>query len=632
MLGPQYKSQKDLISRVAGQLHTGQYFEAAKLASEWASSITKQQFSAPTKKSEADVVLYLLLKWTLDHEGYEEAAELLWSPNQFDARPQSTKEVWEAFRSSKLVMLMGAGSMSKSYSMGCLLLLEWLRDPEYTTVQLVGPSADHLEKNLFSHLVALHKDASIPLPGLIGQLFIGLDPRNKKSSISGLIIPPGNKAAGRLQGAKRVQRKKAHPTFGSTSRMFIFLDEVENIPKGIWKDVDNLMTGMGDGTLKIVCAFNPNNQYGDVGKRCEPDGGYENLDPDKHFTWMSTRGWKVVRLDAHRCENVVQKKVLFPGLQTVEGLNLLARNSGGIDSSGYWTMGRGMFPPKGVAMCIIPSGLLADFKAEVIWYERPTPVGSCDCALLGGDVSIFAKGSYGRATGLKFPGTVIEPAGRTVMFKDAQGRVMLRPMLLLEALFKLPAGDTVQMTNSIVQMSRTLQIRPEYLCIDRTGNGAGVHDLCKTQYGDGVVGINYSESASETKIMLEDHGTAYELYERQFSELWFATRKFIEFCCFKILPGIETDPLYSELTGRKYRPVGSKSRAEEKSAYALRNMDKSPDTADAVTLLVALCRRAFNWIPGMDPTKGSDTNPSEEDGDDEGWPRVCCTNRNDTMD
>jgi len=47
--------------------------------------------------------------------------------------------------------------------------------------------------------------------------------------------------------------------------------------------------------------------------------------------------------------------------------------------------------------------------------------------------------------------------------------------------------------------------------------------------------------------------------------------------------------------------------------------------------LVALARRAFNWIPGMDPTTGSDTNPSDED-DDDGFVRICVTSRNDTMD
>src|SRR6185295_460299 len=146
-------------------------------------------------------------------------------------------------------------------------------------------------------------------PGSVGKLFIGIDTRARKGAITGVVIPLGKKAAGRIQGSKRTNRKKPHPKFGKLSRMFIFLDEIANIPVGVWKDIDNVIaSGQGDDGLKIIGAFNPTNIHDEVGLRVEPPQGWAHFDPDVDVDWTSTRGWRVVRLDAARCENVVQGK------------------------------------------------------------------------------------------------------------------------------------------------------------------------------------------------------------------------------------------------------------------------------------------------------------------------------------
>src|ERR1019366_1724696 len=143
------------------------------------------------------------------------------------------------------------------------------------------------------------------------------------SSIRGVIIPKGNtKKAGRLQGGHRRPRLTPHPVFGPLSRLFIFLDEIENIPAGVWQDIDNVLSEIETGGhgFKIFGAYNPTNATDEVGKRAEPPFGYADLDEDAHFRWKSARGWDVLRLDGERCENVIQGKIIYPGLQTREGL------------------------------------------------------------------------------------------------------------------------------------------------------------------------------------------------------------------------------------------------------------------------------------------------------------------------
>src|SRR6185436_6836944 len=313
----------------------------------------------------------------------------------------------------------------------------------------------------------------------------------------------------------------------------------------------------------------------------------------------STRGWFVVRLDAKYSENVKAGRAIFPGLQTLEGFNQIIRNSGGTDTPGYWAMARGCFPPLGTVLSIIPVGMLDDFKAEYICYENPRPCGGVDGALEGGDSARFASGKWGMATGIKFPPTLQHPNGRTIMFKNAKGRAYPRLALQLDKIFLLPKGDTVAMKNEIVRLAKSLGITPEWLALDRTGNMQGVYDLMKYEWGIGVTGVNYSESASETRIMVEDSDVAHKLYDRMQSELMFALRKFIEFGYLKALPGLETTELYPQMTGRLFRATGKFSKVEPKPDYKSRNQGKSPDDADAVSLLVQAVRKASGVVLGM---------------------------------
>lgn len=616
-----------LVTEVAERLHADHYIEAGQKVAGWLLSTTETKVEVETKE-QATEVLTLLLHWLLENDGYEEAAKLLWGESLFTPEPESAQRVWKAFEESNFILLMGAASMSKSYSMGVRLMLEWIRDPDNTSVRVLGPSENHLEDNLFTHLVTLHRMATIPLPGEVGKLFIGADTRARKGAISGLVIPIGKKAAGRLQGAKRMNRKVPHPKFGKLTRQFIFLDEIANIPVGVWKDIDNLVaSSQGDAGLKIIGAFNPNNIHDEVGLRVEPPRGWSSFDPDADFDWVSTRGWRVVRLDAARCENVVQKKIVFPGLQTLEGFEMLIKNAGGMDSPGYWSMCRGCFPPSGVPMSIIPPGLLANIKAEVIWLDRPTPCGAVDLAFLGGDVAVFAKGSFGMATGFRYPPSVEHPEGRVQMFKNLKtGRVLPRNVILLEALLKLPKGETVSIKNEIIRLARSFSIRPDWLCVDKTGAGQGTFDLLRFEYGE-VIGVNYSDGASETRIMTEDHAPACELYERAQTELWFALRKFIEFEYCKHSVGISTEELHPQLTNRRYR-AGKRAKAEPKNEYQSRCQGKSPDEADAFTLLVQCVRKASGFIPGMSPENSSESRYDETgDSFEDDRPRVDVTNR-----
>lgn len=602
---PKDSPQKILASKVAGLLHSDNYIPAGVEVRNWVAERDAAVANSPCETTDqATVFLHFFLHWLLDNGGQSEAAQMLWSPTLFTPEPKATRDVWRACETQKYIMLMGAASQSKSFSVGVKYLLEWLRDPEHTTVRVLGPSEDHLEANLFSHIVNLHQSSSIPLPGKVGKLFLGLNPRVKTGSIMGLIVPVGKKTPTRLRGVKRVSRSVAHPKFGPLSRLLIFLDEVSSIPPGIWSDIDNVISNdqkKEDPGLQIIGAFNPTGSAGDeVGMRCEPPTGWSAFDMEKDFEWMSKRGWYVVRLDAAQSENVKEKRVIYPGFQTYDGYQSIIKNSGGMQSPGYYSMARACFPPTGVALSVVPQGFLLNVKGTPVWYERPRMAAGVDLALQGSDSARFALGEWGLATSMIFPPSLQHPTGNTVVFKDENGRNRPRYVLVLKQIFHIANGDTIAMADSVISLARKTGVAPDWMALDRTGNGQGVVDLIRHWWDTRIQGINFTEGCSEMKMMAEDRETPKDLYDRAHTEIAFGVRRFLEFGYLKFDPAVNDYELASQLTSRQYLATGKKVQVESKDSWKSRNAGKSPDDADAVGILVWAVRKASGEILSMD--------------------------------
>lgn len=592
---PLAPEQSEFAKEIAALVHDKKYRAAAQAVSD---GCNLQLRIASDKSRDYLPPLQTYLLHLLNNGGMEEAAQLLWTPSQF-TYSEATRQVWDLFETSTTGLIMGAASMSKSYGMGVRFFLEWIRDPEWTTIKLIGPSEEHLETNLFSHLVSLHETASLPMPGEIGSLYIGLSRRNLVSSIKGVVIPVGKvKKAGRLQGVKRKGRTKPHPVFGVQTRLFIFIDEAENVPGGVWSDIDNLLSNVEQEDslgLKIFMAYNPTNQFDQVGIRAEPQKGWPAFDIDKDFRWKSTRGWDVLRLDGEKSENVISGKILYPGLQSRAGLAAIAKNAGGVRSPGYMSMGRGAYPAQSLEMSIIPAGMVPKARGEAVWMEAPKSVGGVDLALEGAAIAIFTTGKMGMATGVKRPPSILHPSGHTEMFKDTSGHVSPRWVVQADQQIPLPKGDTVAMKTTIVDLARRAAIRPEHLCVDRTGNGAGTHDLIKNEWSSAVIGVNYSQSPTNRRIMIEDEKICEEEFNRIDSELWHALRYWMEFGVLLINPAMDLSKLMPQLTRRL---VSRDRKIESKKDFKGRGYE-SPDEADSLTLFVHAARIGESVTPSM---------------------------------
>ena len=610
----------DFAKEVAYPLHLNNRVAAATLVADF---LKIEQ--GIKNEGQANSVLAVFLQYLLDEQRYVDAATLLWTPSLFTGEPRSVKMIWDAVFTNVAVAVPGASSMGKSYDLGVWSYLDWRRDPYYTNIQIVGPSEGHLERNLFSHLAKLHKNASIPGPGELIQLGLTLDAVQRDSGIFGLVVPVGKRAAGRLQGVKVIPRAKPHPKLGKMSRLRVFLEEAENIPIGIWDDTVNILSNArGVEQFKIFAAFNPKDRTSPCAQRVEPKEGWQSIDLETSETWTSKRDWRVVRLDAMKSENVLSGQEIYQGLQTKEGLEISIKNAGGVGTPNYYTFARGWYPEQGLDLVVIPQHLVNDVYGQYEFVETPQNIGAVDVALEGGDNAIFALGRLGLATGWRKPPIDGKQQPLTI-FKDQFGNNTRREVLQLDQLFTMPKGDTVKLVEEIKRICKGAFIRGSGLGIDRVGNGAGVHDLLVATMSNAVRGINGSSAPTERKIMEEDQKLPSDEYANLLSEIWFSTSKFIEFGFLKISPSIPQDPLIGELTGRRFPHAGAKVKVESKKDFKSRG-NKSPDKADAVTILVFVARMLMTETPTISGivARGDDGSGTYE-------PRIGLTDRADRL-
>lgn len=531
--------------------------------------------------NKAVAVLQTVLHSLLESERYIEAALLCWGTTLFDPRPRSVRLIWKALMTKAKTLVMGAGSMGKSYTAIVWALLSWVRDPAYTAIKLVSTTAGHAKANTWSTLVRFHRDSKVPLPGFAQSAFIGLTTDDKHSAITIVAIPQGDDGKGRLQGFHPLPRPIPHPKFGPLSRVILIIDEAEDAPGGLWQGVGNML-GNEDaaGSVTVYAATNPKRKESAFGQRAEPENGWDSLNMEQSESWISRQGWFVLRLDGAKCENVIERREVYNGLLTYQGYQNHVK--GGINSADYYTFARGWYPEAGAAYNIVPPYVTSELRGVYTFVRIIANVATFDPAFAEeGDEAILTAGKYGIAIGFQpFNGE----------YQDFRNTP--RYVIQAEQQFSIEKGKTQAMAKNIVKVLRGLKVTPEWFAMDKTGNARGLYDLLSDPdiFGN-ILGIEWGEAATDKKILEEDSDTAAERYDGVVSEMWFAFAAYAEYGFIKVAPVMPIVPLFTQLVGRQYKRVSKTlQRAESKKDYKERNSAKSPDHADSLIMMPHLIR------------------------------------------
>jgi hypothetical protein len=548
-------------------------------------------------------VLRSLFQFLLDSEDYLSAATLQWGPEMFNTEPECVKRVFEALKSNSKILFQGASSMGKSYNAGVWMYLDWRRDPLYTSIKCVGVSEDQVRKHVFAHIVKLHRACAIPMVEQVlireSDMWMGVTGAGNEFGITAIAYKQSQETSGGIKGYKSMAvRTRRHPKFGYMSRLRLLGDEGQNWPGGPFKDMMTWVSQIdGVELVKIAIAFNPESQAQHVVNLAKPDQGWLQEDVETLYDWTSKAGWRVCRLDAAKSENVIQKKRVYFGLQSYEGY-IGYLKSGGDASSDYYCFGRGFPPLTGSINTIIPPAWPQQARGEAIFIDNPMILGSVDLAFMGKDTAQMAVARWGLASGWRDHMNKYHP------FIDRLNIKLERPRHVLQIDQLLPMqkhDDTVRMGEEIMGRARMLGIKPENLIVDKTSIGLGVHSHLNKVWGASR-GVSWNEKSTSQKILSEDLDGAETQCDGIMSEMWWTFRRWIDPTCCAILlnPIIPTQPLFTELTSRRYSPAKSgKIKVEPKDAYKARNSGASPDEADACIMLTLLVRQNGDVLPGL---------------------------------
>jgi len=243
-------------------------------------------------------------------------------------------------------------------------------------------------------------------------------------------------------------------------------------------------------------------------------------------------------------------------------------------------MSRGWFPDEGISMGVITPSLLDNAMGVCRFVGPVVPLASFDLALEGNDQVLCSYGRFGLSDGWT------DRSGEFHKFKP------FRTMLQLDSQMPFPKAQTLDQVANIIKFCKQMRIEPNWLCVDRTGNGAGIHDSLIKLFGSEVLGVNFSGVATQTHVLGDDTKKAHELYNGIVTELIFGLAKYLEFEWLKISPSFRSEDLVRQATGRRYSQKGKGTvRVESKKDYCKRTRSPSPDALDSLSLLVFLMRQ-----------------------------------------
>ena len=392
----------------------------------------------------------------------------------------------------------------------------------------------------------------------------------------------------------------------------VCLHNCQNWPVGPFTDFQSIKASLeGNDLVKIVLAFNPEDMGKMIVQMAEPMHGWLDDDLDKLYDWESKQGWHVTRLDGAKSENVIQKKKVYSGILTYEGYLSYLKGDGADSSPSYYTFARGWPPVKGSANTIIPASWPVEARGEPVWLGKPTMGASVDLAFQGADTAQMTVFKWGLAKGWRRADGKYED----YLDRTSAGKKKPRHVLEIHQIIQMEKSyDSIQMSEEITGRCKMLGIAPEWVVVDKSGNGLGTFSHL-TKYWGNVMGINWGDGATDLMVLSEDQEPASNRFQGISSEMWFAFREWLNPTVGAIVinPVVPTSPINVQLSSRRFRYAKNATmKVESKDEYKARNQ-RSCDEADSVIQCVQLVRTRGHVLPGMvEQTDSRQTSESSE--------------------
>lgn len=498
------------------------------------------------------------------HGHLKRSMQLLW-PHLYEGEVEPGIPRWrdeieqltEAFCTKRITSVIGHAAAAKTHTFGHVAAACYFADMANTIITLTSTHLGGLRKRLWADTVSACQTSTLGHVVDVRSHDMTIRPAGSKEDkyiIEGIATDRGQEAVEKIQGNhSRIHR-------------YVIIDEAQGTPPAIFDAAANLMT---DQDFREVQLANPTKKFSEFGTWCEPVNGWQTLDPELDFVWLTKKGGICVRLDGMRSPNIRYGKNVFPFLLRQDYIDSVII-SFGKDSPRYWTYVRGWFAPDGAVGIVIPATLVSRAETPINFKYPPRRIAALDPAFDGGDQCELVVGEYDS----EFHMNVVDDVPVKVVVTDTS-----------DPIDYLIAREVIRLCKDVYKIEA-----PEDLIVDSTGAGRSVLAILRVEWGRGVESCQFGGAVTERTLKVTDSSKCVDLFDRFVTELWWAARSFLEE---GMVGGIvqKFKLLRQDLVAREYETVKEKKVAVEKKSDMRSRLGRSPDSGDAFVMLIELLRR-----------------------------------------
>lgn len=459
------------------------------------------------------------------------------------------------------VVIMGGGSSSgKSLSMAIMATLFYLADPVDTLCLVTSTTIEGAKKRIFKDIKRLWRKE---FPGKLvdgkGQIK-GVNEDGDIDDSRGIsIIPCANVGdpSSRFIGIK-------------AKNMHVFYDELSELPielVEVWRT--NLITNRADTPPTLMAASNPKSRTDAFGVMAMPKDGWNSVDIFEEYEWETKDGIYI------RFDNTQNPRIKYGredwSFYTPLDIVQQTIEQYGENSPFVMRFHRATFSDDTEEGSLMSEAEIYGSGADAmpVWGdgELITIAGLDPAYTNGGDQSCLKLAKVGRTVEGLWACAVF----RTYLLKSTSDKERMKQRNF----------DIAQQVGEIL---RANGVESKYLAVDVTG-GTGFIDILAQHVGTDFQTVSFAGMASKVPIGLLQNQEACQQYSNKVSELWGCMKLAINA---RQLYGLDPTTIV-ELKSRLYTMNGTRIAVEPKAAMKKR-IHKSPDNADALALLVHVCR------------------------------------------
>lgn len=461
----------------------------------------------------------------------------------------------ESLCENQWVCWAGCGASGKTYAASLYSMVYFLAAPLQTSIILTSTTAKMIRKRAWPVIQDLYRTCKGGYPSHMVDSKTTLQAirGDDKHAIFAIPVLDGatSKAVANIQGIR-------------SPRTMVIVDEATDTPEAAFEACSNLQKGTTE--FKFLAIGNPHSKFDQHGRFATPKSGWSGISIEDE-EWETERG-VCLRFDGLRSPNVLAGKTKYSFLISDDQVRQ-AQKYDGEDSPKFWKYTRGMWSPEGVCKTVLSENLVEKYRVmfPAVFVKKSHMMAGLDPAFNGGDRCVIQLGRYGD-------------------FENGKMGISLEKNEIIQIDAKSSEPVHFQIASRVQAICEENNVKPQHLAIDATGEGGGLCDILAKTWNPSIQRVEFGGKASDRPVSPEDHRKSSEVYANKVTELWFSVRQWV---INEQLRGMHHEAVI-EFCARVFDDKKRMTIIERKVDMKART-GKSPDFADAITLVVEMARR-----------------------------------------